>query len=148
MGNSRENLEKALRAIRAVEIGPTFEDLAQAPLIDFWVTVSRSSAEICLLGEVSNHPTLGTDDILTSPIVALNRTEGWGRSLSRWYRLGKPLFAVRDSLADQFKDRQGHPASVQFDCPGLVAIEDQAAVDQVIANFVNLVLAHAPKDPT
>lgn len=71
MGNSRKNLELALRAIRAVEIGPTSdvrrptsEGLAQAALIDFWLTVSRSNAEICLLGEVVNHPALGTDDIL------------------------------------------------------------------------------------
>lgn len=102
---------------------------------------------ICLLGEVIDHPTLGTDDILTSPIVGLNRSECWVRTLSRWYRLGKPLFAIRNGLADQLRDPAGNPASVRFDCPGLLVIEDPDTVDHLIAKFVNLVRLYSQDDP-
>lgn len=146
MGSTYDNLRKALVAIEAAKAGPSTEDLNSAPLMEYWLTVQDGGGAICFLGRTVDHPLLGTQDILTSPAVCLNRSEGWLRTMSRWYRLGKPLFSIKEDLAQQFKDKNGKPARVEFDCPGLRVIEDPAIVDQMIAQFVNLVLAYDRDD--
>ncbi|GLQ56560.1 DUF6634 family protein [Devosia nitrariae] len=66
--------------------GPTAEDLAQAPLLLNWSSISVPS--IALTGLVLEHPKLGTTRVTTSLVYALCPDLTWARTLSRYYSLG------------------------------------------------------------
>jgi hypothetical protein len=61
-----------------------------APVLDNWTRTSRSAA--CLTGTVWDHPTLPGDgrSIVTSDLCLLVEDIGVARTMSRWYRLGRP----------------------------------------------------------
>ncbi|MDX8465650.1 hypothetical protein RFM26_08145 [Mesorhizobium sp. VK23B] len=61
-----------------------------APILDRWFFGNRASP--CLLGLSTNHPKLtGVNrPIATSDVWLLAADKTWARSLSRWYRLGRP----------------------------------------------------------
>jgi hypothetical protein len=65
---------------------PTAQDLAQAPLLLNWNTISVPS--IALTGLVLDHPKLGTTPITTSLVYAMCPDFTWARTLSRYYALG------------------------------------------------------------
>ena len=67
--------------------GPTLEELDAAPVLGSWRMAQRWS--VALAGHVSAHPRLGSGPITTSELWALQPHEGWARTFSRWYRLGK-----------------------------------------------------------
>jgi hypothetical protein len=71
--------------------GPTEEVLDQAPLIEHWRQSERYSP--CLTGTFHYHPLLGglVPNGITSQLWLLNKDQGWARTLSRFYRLGKPF---------------------------------------------------------
>jgi hypothetical protein len=69
--------------------GPTPDDLASAPLLDQYVVSMRSAP--CLIGRPSGHPILRGDVIATSELWAMAPERGWARTLSRFYRLGRPF---------------------------------------------------------
>ena len=77
---------------------PAEEDLAGAPFINRWELVPRFV--ICLSGAISGHPRFGGARTgRTSPLLAVDSTRGWARTLNRWYRLG--LKASDDSRREQ-----------------------------------------------
>jgi hypothetical protein len=72
------------------------EDLAtDAPLLDRWLVAHRPVA--CLLGQSTGHPLLpGVNrEIVTSDLMLMSRDHEWARTLSRWYRLGRPAGGAR-----------------------------------------------------
>ena len=74
---------------------PRAADLARAPFITGWVERPYPGGdEICLAGVVHGHPVLGTDTVVTSPI--LHRGEGWAQTASGTvYLLGPPCRDAR-----------------------------------------------------
>ena len=84
-------ISRALEDLRRLLHGyvPTADDLAEAPLLDSWSLLGSN-----LLGRVSGHPTI-TDGhrCLTSVVLALAADHTWARTVIRFYRLGRPLWA-------------------------------------------------------
>jgi hypothetical protein len=68
---------------------PTAADLAQAPLLVDW-RFMLTWAGVGLAGFVAGHPLRGSRHIATSPLWVLDPDLRWGRTLSRFYRLGVP----------------------------------------------------------
>ncbi|WP_457091123.1 DUF6634 family protein [Microvirga sp. P5_D2] len=71
------------------EGAPKRGDHADAPVIDGWDYALRQ--DLCLIGTVSGHPAgIGGpgQTTVTSGLWILDRTRGFARALSRWYRLG------------------------------------------------------------
>lgn len=69
--------------------GPGPSDLLGSPILQAWAEVPF--AAIRLTGTGKGHPRLGDSEILTTSIaVVVNETERWARTLSRYYRLGRP----------------------------------------------------------
>ena len=86
-----ERLEALAADLRAVAAGtsPSAGDLSSAPLLDAWRVVDWPIAK-CLVGTTTGHPRLRGRLMRTSDVWALNVEEGWARTLSRFYRLGRP----------------------------------------------------------
>ena len=63
---------------------------ADAPILDRWVLAKRGAP--CLAGLSTGHPTLVGENrlISTSELWLLSKDRSWARTLSRWYRLGRP----------------------------------------------------------
>lgn len=70
---------------------PSPSDLITAPRLERWKTISHSKTTR-LQGEVTGHPTLHDQRIITSPLLAVNEAEKWARTSSRFYALGEPAF--------------------------------------------------------
>ena len=66
---------------------------ADAPLLDRWLIGQRPIP--CLVGLSTGHPTLAGEDraIVTSDLWLMARDGSCARTLSRWYRLGRPADA-------------------------------------------------------
>lgn len=69
-------------------MGPSPDEITQAPFITDWMVGVR--AEPALLGNVSGHPMVD-GHALTSPLFVLDPANGYARTLTRFYRIGKPL---------------------------------------------------------
>jgi|UPI000831369D hypothetical protein len=67
---------------------PSVEKLSQAPLIHQWKVVPYQS--VCLAGFVSGHPRIRNGPVLSSQVFMLDPERKWGRTISRFYRLGTP----------------------------------------------------------
>lgn len=61
-----------------------------APILDRWFLANR--AVPCLIGLSTGHPTLvgANRSIATSDVWLMSEEKTWARTLSRWYRLGRP----------------------------------------------------------
>lgn len=77
---------------------PLEDDLADAPILDAWSLVTYPNG-VSLLGRVEGHPLIGSSArALTSTLIALDgRHLSWGRTVARFYRLGRPEGAGRSS---------------------------------------------------
>lgn len=133
-----ENLLKAESAIKAVEAGVTDEQLRRAPILDLWLPGMFRDAP-CLWGQVQDHPVLGRDDIISSPLVGLDVDRGWARSCSRWYRLGRPFFKFQHDLCAHLNGAGSSGAHVMFEFPGFHPIENLEIAQEEIAEYVALV---------
>lgn len=62
-----------------------------APMLDQWMIVQRPVS--CLVGRSSGHPILAGKGrpIATSDLWLISEDGQWARTLSRWYRLGRPV---------------------------------------------------------
>lgn len=69
---------------------PSDEVLAAAPFLNLW-WIRRAGAFYRACGMLSGHPSIEDPYVTTSPIMGLNADEGWMRTRSRFYRLGKPF---------------------------------------------------------
>ena len=132
--------QRGVDAIRAAEHGPSCDELAVAPILDCWrVMIAPHPYPIPVLwGEVSGHPKLGTDLITTSRLVALDRHAGRARSVSRWYRLGRPFAEFEAALTSRMGQNDAKPGSAEFHLPGFVTIDDPAALEQILADYIAL----------
>jgi hypothetical protein len=74
----------------AAGAAPTAVELANAPLLVDWRCI-LSPVGLRLLGHVTGHPRLGDTDAMTSQLWAAGGDGRWIRTLSRFYRLGKPF---------------------------------------------------------
>jgi hypothetical protein len=70
---------------------PTDADLANAPILDRYV-VCETTVQ-CLMGFQSGHPVLTGKLIETSELHLMSVRDGWARTTSRYYRLGRPRLA-------------------------------------------------------
>jgi hypothetical protein len=61
-----------------------------APILDRWIFAQRIVP--CLAGLSTGHPRVVGENrlIATSDLWLLSKDHNWGRTLSRWYRLGRP----------------------------------------------------------
>ena len=72
--------------------------LADAPRIDRWCAAVVDDLPV-LVGVVTGHPRLREGArTMTSPLIRIAPGEGWARTLSRYYRLGRPDRAVLAAL--------------------------------------------------
>lgn len=74
---------------------PGEDELANAPTLDEWYVADLRGGRqgVYLRGFVTKHPVVGDARtfVETSHVVALDTANhGWARTLSRWYRLGRP----------------------------------------------------------
>jgi hypothetical protein len=82
-----ERLSADLRRLVAGE-APTSADLNMAPLLDQYAYTARS--EPCLGGLATGHPYVAPGHrVFTSGVYAISESEGWARTLSRFWKLGK-----------------------------------------------------------
>lgn len=82
-------LEALASDLRQLQAGqpPGPEIIAGAPLIRGWGIGSR--AFLVLSGTVHGHPSVPeAHRRQTSPLIAIDRANGWARTLSRYYGLG------------------------------------------------------------
>jgi hypothetical protein len=64
-------------------------ELERAPVLtDYRFCVRKVPS---LFGTVEGHPILGTRQVVTSEIFAIDQTAGWARTFSRFYRLEDPI---------------------------------------------------------
>ncbi|WP_076860735.1 DUF6634 family protein [Bradyrhizobium mercantei] len=66
------------------------ELLKQAPLLEDWVPVVTPRG-VKLVGRVTGHPILGDGTAATSQLWFADPDGSWVRTLSRFYRLRRPL---------------------------------------------------------
>ncbi|WP_269930186.1 DUF6634 family protein [Aminobacter sp. HY435] len=86
-----ERLSALVADMRKIRTGMQPEHLAeQAPILDHWVIGRRLAP--CLAGLSTGHPKLPGENraIATSDLWAMSADGTWARTLSRWYRLGRP----------------------------------------------------------
>jgi hypothetical protein len=87
-----ERLAALVADVERVHRGVPPEAMAgdDAPILDRWILGKR--AVPCLAGLSTGHPELIGQNrpIYTSDLWLLSRDQGWARTLSRWYRLGRP----------------------------------------------------------
>jgi hypothetical protein len=83
-------LEPLLADLQNLQRGifPAADQLESAPLIDHFFLSAR--ADPCLVGKVHGHPYLRSPQSITSSLWAYAPELGWARTLSRFYRLGRP----------------------------------------------------------
>lgn len=85
--------EAALAALDQLTAGeaPDRHELAAAPLLDGWRRTLVPTVEPALCGLVADHPRLrGRRQVVTSRLLAIDVDLGFARTLSRYYRLGRP----------------------------------------------------------
>ncbi|SEN56434.1 hypothetical protein SAMN04489859_1009119 [Paracoccus alcaliphilus] len=69
-------VSKVLAAISAVETAPSEADLADAPVLDCWRPLISHRGDLILWGMVSGHPRLGSNQITTLQLIAVNAARG------------------------------------------------------------------------
>lgn len=86
-----DRLQSLARDLERIRSGsaPTLAELAQAPLLDRW-RARVTPLGLRLSGVVSGHPRLRVTTALISQLWAADAEDRWVRSLSRFYRLGRP----------------------------------------------------------
>lgn len=87
-----ERLAALVADVERIHRGVPPEAIAgdDAPILDRWILGQRLVP--CLAGLSTGHPLLpGTSRLIgTSDLWLLSKGYGWARTLSRWYRLGRP----------------------------------------------------------
>ena len=86
--------------------------LRTAPLLDRYLPVITSQG-VRLIGHVSDHPVLGSRQVITSQLWFADPDRQWLRTLSRYYRLGAPASSNDD--ADEVLIVLGRASGPAFD---------------------------------
>ena len=86
----QELIDRCTLAFRAAQVGPdTNGHDRNAPTLDDYLCVLQGR-KLFMTGWAIGHPRLGTTLIGTSMLIHVTEDAQWGRTLSRWYRLGEP----------------------------------------------------------
>lgn len=94
-----ELLTRGITAFQAALKGPDPDgEDRDAPTMDDYLIVLQGQ-KMNLHGRASGHPRLGTAYIQTSLLIHVTQDQQWARTLSRWYRLGKPRRLDTSQLA-------------------------------------------------
>jgi len=90
---TRDTVMAGLQAARHIQQGhlPTEADLAAAPVLSNWVLADEPGNLFRLAGMVSGHPLLADGWCTTSIVLVMDPHRKWARTVSRLYRLEKPL---------------------------------------------------------
>ena len=98
--------DRIAASLEAGHAGPMPEDLADAPRLTAWrVVIAPGERVVRLHGRVTGHPEIDDPELTTSAVIALDAgggdgdSEGWARTLSRWYRLDGASFRPADPAA-------------------------------------------------
>ena len=94
----RARLTALLADMEKIRQGASPEQIvADAPILDHWALAQRPA--LCLAGLSTGHPNLTGEarPIITSDLWLLSVDRRWGRTLSRWYHLGRPARGVHGS---------------------------------------------------
>lgn len=88
-----QRIEGLLAHLKNLKAGamPSAAELSAAPMLDHYRPTARAAE--CLVGHVQGHPTI-VGAITTSDLWSYAPTLGWARTLSRLYRLGRPVGAT------------------------------------------------------
>jgi hypothetical protein len=92
-----ERLVADLKALRSEQRPMEIKGFEEGPIIDFW---SMGQFPVtCLVGAASGHPMLPGNGrlIRTSDLWILSEDHSCARTLSRWYRLGRPFEALHET---------------------------------------------------
>lgn len=84
-----DRTQRALIDLRRLQEGyrPSDEELANGPLLNSWCRLGDH-----LVGVVVGHPVVADGHrCITSPVLALAADGTWARTVSRYYRLGRPM---------------------------------------------------------
>ncbi|WP_338661254.1 DUF6634 family protein [Pararoseomonas sp. SCSIO 73927] len=83
-----DRLAALARDLRAIAEGtaPTASELDSAPVLDRWQFSQRTMTT--MVGNLVGHPRLPDGSVHTTEIWAISTTQGWARTLSRYYALG------------------------------------------------------------
>ncbi|WP_338053876.1 DUF6634 family protein [Tardiphaga robiniae] len=86
-----ERLQSLAADCALLERNPAFVSarLRTAPILDRYSPV-LSPLGLQLVGDVTGHPQLGSRKIVTSQVWFADPEDRWVRTLSRFYRLGRP----------------------------------------------------------
>ncbi|MFC3838177.1 DUF6634 family protein [Paracoccus rhizosphaerae] len=132
-------IDLAKASVAALERGPTPEDVAEAPLANLWAVLVMDEDDLPVLwGQVSGHPLLGDRQILTSVLVGLNRDAGWARTISRWYRLGRPFPREMIAPASRVHDPKRRAGYLPLWSSGYLAVVDDALLEAKMARLLVL----------
>jgi hypothetical protein len=95
---SNEVIAGGLRAMIKLKNGemPAEDELETAPFLDLWLFEEVEGGYRRLGGFVTGHPTIGPGWCWTSVVLFVSPDARWARTISRYYRLGKPLTFGRD----------------------------------------------------
>ena len=90
---TRDAVLAGLQAARLLQQGhlPSEADLAAAPVLSNWVLAEEPENLFRLAGMVSGHPLLADGWCTTSIVLVMDPDRNWVRTVSRLYRLEKPL---------------------------------------------------------
>lgn len=90
---SHETIAAGLQAAMRIREGelPTNADLAAAPRLEGWAIEEVLPGLFRLVGVVSGHPEIADGWCSTSVLLVLDQHRGYAWTVSRLYKLGKPL---------------------------------------------------------
>lgn len=91
-------LSRDIDQIRATGMPPA-ELLKDVPVFDCWALGFIPAP--CLTGSLIGHPILGRSRIRSTEIVAFDQTNGWARTWSGFYRLGRRNSRLIDGSPDE-----------------------------------------------
>lgn len=99
------------RDVDLIESGwrPSEETMAAAPRIENWHKIPHPrGGGICLAGDVTGHPDLGSGLQITSLLVAYG--PNWARTESRFYALGPRATETLEARVQQEREKSLGPA--------------------------------------
>ena len=95
-----DRIQWALDDLRRIQAGyvPTDAELSRAPTLEAWAS-AVGDGYLSVAGVVTGHPKiLDGHPCVTSPVVAVADDDRWVRTLSRLYKLGRPLASLVGGL--------------------------------------------------
>lgn len=129
-------IDRALQAIVEAEAGPSTADIASAPILSDWTSAICLFGNVNLVGSVTKHPTLESQIISTSHLIAINPAAGWARTMSRWYQLAQPVPMTNRAMAQRFGMDPETAAMTRFTLTGMVTLDHMPTLNEFLAGNI------------